>query len=218
MKYIAKQHTPKELLKYKATTPNASYDGYPDKESWSDFLLQEQGYVCAYTLMRIEKGKMKKEHIISQCGDPEIDLNHNNVVAVCKGNEGKQYEEQYADTRKGSRTLDSRISPLNKECERYFRYNRRGEVCIDDIDIKNQCIDYEGNRYNSLLNLNHTDLIRGRLAALDAIQRKLGNSRWRTQDIEDWISISNKKNKDGKFLAYCKFISFRLEKALKKNL
>lgn len=219
MKYIPKGSPPTSLIAY-ARQPDATYKDYPDKDAWSDVLLREQGYLCAYTLQRIAKGRgnMKREHIVPQDGTPANDLNHRNVVAVCLGNEGSPPREQYADTRKGNRSLDRRLSPLNQDCERHFRYNPRGEVRIDDPTLAEQALDSSANKYNSLLNLNHSDLIRGRQSALEAAYYRLGKDegRWRQRDVETLLERYESYNAEGQLMPYCTVVVYRLRRWLGK--
>lgn len=216
MKYIQKGNPPASLRTY-ARIPGATYDDYPDKDNWSDVLLNEQGYLCAYTLKPIEKGrgKMKREHISSQNGTPENDLNHTNVVAVCMGNEGLPLKEQYADTRKGDSPLDPRLWPTSKDCERIIKYRPNGEIRIDDEELKAQAIDDELSGHLSLLNLNHSDLIRGRIAAYEAVKRLLGKGTWKRQAIEEMIQQYENRNANGRFFAYCMFVIYRLKKEMR---
>lgn len=223
MKYIRKKDAPPKLKDYK-TNFNATYEDCDKdvKEAWEKTLLEEQGYLCAYTMQRIKagRGNMKKEHFIPQKGkhgNKALALDHNNVLAVCMGNEGKGKgkKDQYADTRKGDRLLDDRLNPTNPLCEQVIQYNRRGKISSSIPEIDKQICDQKNDNSNSILNLNHQDLVNGRLGAWEAAKRKLTkgtNNSLRVKDIDKLIIQYQKRNREGKFMEYCNFVLYRLEK------
>jgi uncharacterized protein (TIGR02646 family) len=241
MKYITKGNPPiftkdcvaKLQHKYSGKAPlnhreyanmiGAAYEDYPCKDEWSKTLLEEQGYLCAYTMVSIEKtglGFMKREHINPQNDTPQNDLNHRNVVAVCMGNEGYEPKDQYADTRKGD-TLLNFITPLSPDCEKLIKYRPNGEITspypnvlkeiVDDLSVKP--------RHHSVLHLNHQDLIKARCAAWEIVKRELTKlakgGDWRRNDIEDFIERYKNRNHQKKFYEFCNFVLYRLEKELK---
>ena len=59
------------------------------KEKLRTSLLEEQGYICAYCMKKLEDdfSKVKIEHYIAR--NEENQLDYNNLLAVCKGNEGE---------------------------------------------------------------------------------------------------------------------------------
>ena len=168
MKYIEKSaKRPKGLIPYlKQAEITPTYADCPFLDEWSDILLEEQGYLCAYTMMRIQKGRgnMKREHIIPQNGTPGNDLDHQNLVAVCMGNEGCPPERQYADTKKGNHLL-KRLTPMQPTCEQLLKYRRNGEIYSDDKEAEGDIKD--------ILNLNYEELVANRRAAWNAVQRRL---------------------------------------------
>ena len=203
----------------------ATYDDYPCPEEWSKVLLKEQGYLCAYTMMRIEKtglGFMKREHIQPQNNTSKNDLNHKNVVAVCMGNEGTEKKDQYADTRKGEKRLHF-ISPLHSDCERLILYRDNGEIYSKNENVLQELVDdyLERPKHYSVLNLNHQSLIGARYAAWEVVKRDLTNrasgADWRLQDIKDYIEKFKKRDAESNFQAFCCFVIHRLEKALKSR-
>ena len=218
MKYIIKGRPPQELRDF-VNTSGASFNGCPCKNEWRKTLLEEQGYLCGYTMKRIENNSLttKIAHIEARDGTISKDLNHDNVVACCLGNQGKPREEQYADTRQGDKTL-KHITPLKLECEQLIKYRETGEIRCADENVRKEILDDDRihPKHFSLLNLNHRNLVNGRLGAYDAVKRKLTNAvkgrDWRPRDIQDWISVYSTRDADGKFKEYCNFVVWRLNK------
>ena len=177
MKYIRKGSAPSSLIAFQRSNPNPAtcYEDYRDKEEWSKVLLEEQGYICAYTMKRISlgSGNMKREHIIEQNETIAIDINHDNVVAVCMGNEGYPPEEQYADTRKGyvynkNRRVLLHVNPCDPQCETKIRYRDTGEIYSDNSLVHDEIVDDKSRSHLSILNLNFQSLIdeKGRMKQL----------------------------------------------------
>ncbi len=216
MKYIVKKHPPKALLDY-LKTPNASWEGCPCKSEWKRSLLEEQGYICAYTMKRIGEQDMKIEHFLPRRGYKELELEYENTLGVCNGNEGYPPEQQYADTRKDNRELQH-IDPRDKDCERKLKYRANGELRVDDPALANEILDDPVSKppHLSVLNLNHQDLVDGRHRAFEGVKRILGrkNKTWRRQDVEDMIEKYTNKNAKGQFEEYCMFVLYRLRKRL----
>ncbi len=225
MKFIQKGRPPKSLVEF-AKKKFATYNGigFPGEE-WSTKLLQEQGYLCAFTMKRIKKtglGNMKRAHIIPQNGTKEVDLNHNNVVACCMGNEGKPPKATYADTRQKNKPL-LYISPLSHNCEILIKYRKNGEITCDNEELRNELVDEPSRDYfGSLLNLNHRDLVEGRVGVFNAVVRMLNKTGkkvkwkntpdWRIEDIEQWIKAYSTRDRESKFYEYCNYVIFRLKK------
>ena len=123
-------------------------------------LLISQGHLCAYTEISITMDESPMEHLKPQhqCERGSEDIDYRNLVAAypkdrycpfgaqCKGG---WYEERFF------------ISPLREDVEQRFAYGLNGKVsgAIQDDDAASETI----NR----LNLNHRDLIAGRLQAID---------------------------------------------------
>jgi uncharacterized protein (TIGR02646 family) len=233
LKYIRKGFAPSSLIAFQRSNPNPAtcYEDYKDKddhwdkEKWSKVLLQEQGYICAYTMKRISlgSGNMKREHIIEQNGTIANDINHGNVVAVCMGNEGYPPEEQYADTRKGyiynkyGRVLQN-INPCDPQCETKIKYRDTGEIYSENILVQEEIVDDKSRSHLSILNLNFQTLVDGRKGSYEAVKRILTNSakgrNWKIHEIESMLEKFKNKDADGKFKEYCNFVIYRLQKEL----
>lgn len=92
-------------------------------------LLQEQGYLCAYTGQRIADEISHIEHLKpqNQCVDGE-DVDYRNVV-TCFPSSGGDISHGYGAPKKGGWWWpDQFVSPLNDDCERRFSFAWSGHV------------------------------------------------------------------------------------------
>ena len=165
MIYIKKGSEPRKLQTYRRQ-PNATFDDMDAdvKTQLRNSLLAEQGHLCAYCMRRIcNEHDVKIEHWSPRNSENELD--YNNLLAVCYGNQGSPKEEQTCDTRKGSDAIS--ISPLNESDMRRIYYSNSGEIHSDDAiaDAEMQ----------NILNLNGQNGIplMGRKAALKAFKSQL---------------------------------------------
>jgi uncharacterized protein (TIGR02646 family) len=106
MRTIRKRVEPNSLTEYRLTL-HADYENYRDKDTLRAHLVREQRGICCYCLARIpaEHGAMKIEHWHSQTNYATEQLDYNNLLASCMGNEGRRPGDQHCDTRKGDRDL-----------------------------------------------------------------------------------------------------------------
>ncbi|MDM8525380.1 hypothetical protein QUF80_18595 [Desulfococcaceae bacterium HSG8] len=123
MRKISKGPQPYELAHYRSR-PDAVYDGpyfTEVKEKIRISLLAEQGHLCAYCMQRISEGTMKVEHWQCQRHFPERQLDWQNMLGVCPGNQGLPGNSQTCDTRKGD--ADLCLNPADHE------HHARLEIC-----------------------------------------------------------------------------------------
>ncbi len=134
MKKIVKKAQPTELQQWrvetkKKTPENLCYGlvGFPTK-AVLEALIVEQGYLCAYTLLKISTDKAHIEHLKPQslCVNGE-DVAWDNIVA-CFPQPGAQHPGFGAvqKDRWWDETLF--ISPLAENCESRFRYKSDGAI------------------------------------------------------------------------------------------
>ena len=162
---IKKKSEPHSLTTYKKTI-NASFDNQPSKvkEDLRKSLLEEQGYICAYCMKRIEESAdIKIEHY--EARNRTNELSYKNLLAVCKGNEGSSKERQTCDTKKGNRVLH--IDPQKIGDISTIFFTRNGEVKSTNLLFQKDL--------DEVLNLNDKfgNLISARKSALKALQKKI---------------------------------------------
>lgn len=160
MLYIRKDSEPEWLKKFRKTHPSAEYsskafDEY--KAALKSQLLKEQKYLCAYCCGRIDMKHSHNEHIEPQ--NPgrytsRRSLDYTNIVASCMGFKGgktcgKHKENDYNPAQF--------ISPLQADCEDFFKYYPDGTMNGDDYTIE-------------LLNLNFYELKNARRAVYRQLQ------------------------------------------------
>lgn len=165
MIYIQKKQEPKKLLEYRKH-PDASFDAMDAdvKEQLRESLLSEQGHLCAYCMCRLsEKGDVKIEHWEPRNSSNELD--YNNLLAVCRGNEGHPVREQTCDTKKGNAVIS--VSPLKRSQMECIYYTSDGKIHSRD-QVADNDIQYVLN-----LNKENGNPLRGRKVALKTFQNKL---------------------------------------------
>jgi len=173
MIYIKKTSEPRSLVEHRCT-PGADFDGL-DKTELREYLLMEQGYLCAYCMKRIRDEKDTKiEHYRAR--NAENELEYTNLLAVCYGNQpsadsvvktGKK--RLTCDSMKGNQVLH--INPQSREDMDTIYYDNSGWIysknAVYEEDMK------------TVLNLNdpYGYLIGNRKAVIDVIIKKLSATR-----------------------------------------
>ncbi len=213
MKYILKNKIePSSLIKHRKSL-HANFDNFPkrEKEDLRKALLEEQGYICAYCMNRIENDRSitKIEHFKPQTKFLELELVYKNLLAVCKGGEGKPKYLQHCDTKKGDELIT--INPLDKSCERLVKFTSGGFVFSNDPIIEKDLIE--------VLNLNIDILVDQRKVVIDIVKDKILSKRakgtWTKKMLEKEIEKYKTKT-DGKYEKYCQVIIFYLTKKLNR--
>ena len=200
---IKKKSEPHSLTTYKKTI-NASFDNQPSKvkEDLRKSLLEEQGYICAYCMKRIEESAdIKIEHYEARNSTNE--LSYKNLLAVCKGNKGSSKERQTCDTKKGNRVLH--INPQKVGDISTIFFTRNGEVKSTNLLFQKDL--------DEVLNLNDKfgNLISARKSALKALQKKI--TPMNKNQIE---KLYNKLKNAERKIEYVGILLWYLEKKLKK--
>ncbi|NES01326.1 MAG: TIGR02646 family protein, partial [Symploca sp. SIO1B1] len=106
-------------------------------------LLQEQGYLCCYCMIRITNSNNSAqagnedsdpchiEHLKPQEKFPQLDLDYNNLLASCKAEQSKTNPPPPSRCGyKKDNWYDEKllVSPLQPDCESFFRYSITGEI------------------------------------------------------------------------------------------
>lgn len=134
MRRIVKTHAPTELTTWREENKdlNHSYDdllGTVAHEALKKKLLEEQGYLCAYTGRSIETTSSHVEHLKPQnkCVGCE-DVEYKNVVA-CFPADGGDTSYGYGAPIKGGWWKEEKfLSPLSQDCERHYKFTWSGKI------------------------------------------------------------------------------------------
>lgn len=143
MRWIDKRTEPRALSEWRAryqTDINFNYDllrgDHAVIEAVTQSLLEEQGWLCAYTGIRIERESCHIEHILPQHpppGDSMVrgrDVDYSNMLACHPAPEagmipfGAKRKENWPPERE--RHLF--VSPLDRRCETRFKFDTRGKI------------------------------------------------------------------------------------------
>jgi uncharacterized protein (TIGR02646 family) len=178
VKFIRKAAEPPLLLQWRLenrpTPQNLRYANIPSsaKAELRTSLLEEQGHLCAYTMMRIstvERGHI--EHIIPQSRRLDLQVAYSNMI-YCYPGEGRP-RCSFGAHRKNGREIspDTFVSPLDETCQIRLDFDATGSVkarSADDLPAKSTI---------EILRLNDEELKKARLAAIPSIRSSIGPDR-----------------------------------------
>lgn len=142
MLYIKKQNEPNQLIveKQKGLRSYGELSS-TTKLAIKESLLQEQGYLCAYCMQRINIKDATIEHYVAQNtvnGEKDISLSisYGNMLAVCGCNikTAKRKSELICDKHKGNIAL--KVNPLNAQSIQKICYKADGTIYSNDVDIQ----------------------------------------------------------------------------------
>ncbi len=179
MKWIQKRNEPEQLKEWRSRYSNDINFGYDLMRKNSDVvqavtrsLLEEQGWLCAYTGLSIDEQKCHIEHLKPQthCTAGETVL-YSNIVACYPGPNTK-YKVPYGAHKKdhwsGNDEQHLFVSPLNQSCESRFIFKLRGQ-------IENQAGDQAAAMTITKLGLDYSELEDKRKAAIQGTIGKENN-------------------------------------------
>ena len=167
MRFIEKGPEPLLLRQWKwensRQRQNLAYSNIPAQAliELREALLMEQGYLCAYTMMRIasaDKGHI--EHVLPKSRYPNKEVEYRNMIYCVPGSKAEPCE--FGAKRKDAFDATSRnfISPLHRTCETRLSYDSSGTVSAKSAT------DTVAQKTVNVLNLNHADLVALRKAAI----------------------------------------------------
>ncbi len=145
MRWIRKITEPHELSEWRARYRSDINFGYALMRgshkvvvAVSNSLLLEQGWLCAYTGLRIELDSCHIEHIKAQTHCvPSETVAYNNMGA-CFPEPNPKSKTPYGAEKKGSWPPPSEqhlfVSPLDQSCETRFLFNLHGQIRSTDDD------------------------------------------------------------------------------------
>lgn len=111
-----------------ARRPNWNRVPRPVKESVHDSLMREQGFICCYCEMRVERGNSHMEHFRPVRGYPDRQLDYANLHCSCQ-RASSPGEPRHCGHQKGSWFDENLlVSPLEADCEMRFRFTANGDM------------------------------------------------------------------------------------------
>ncbi|MDD4856142.1 MAG: hypothetical protein PHQ22_04775 [Sulfuricurvum sp.] len=208
MLQIYKQEPPRSFVRHQRAF-NAEFNNIPrlTKLILKKSLLEEQGFLCAYCMSKINCDNIKIEHWRSQSKKkyPFLQLAYSNLFAVCNGNENNPPSNQYCDTKKGNKDLKFNLANQNLNIEEIVYYSSSGEIKSIDADFEDEL--------NEVLGLNISQLKDSRKKVLDSIINIImnQNDKHSIQNfIQRWSSIDSSGHKK----PYCAVALYFLRKKL----
>lgn len=138
MKHISKKEQPHELRLWVNGQPvnedgahiNCKYEDMPSevKAVVKQNLLEEQGYLCCYTGIRITDERSHIEHLKPQsCCENYEDIDYGNLLAAFPG--VHQPESLFgAHVKADWYDADLMVSPLTEACEKRFHFSLFGKI------------------------------------------------------------------------------------------
>src|SRR4028119_814497 len=205
MKYIQKGKEPENFSKWKAKQKSigVNYDfnslRKPEKAEVHNSLLSEQGYICCYCCMRVEQSNSHIEHLAPQSKtDSELSLDYKNMLASC----GRDPDwPEYCGNKKQNLAIG--VSPLQANCEEFFDYSSTGEILPTANNLAHQ---KDAQTTIEVLGLNHPDLMKGRIQALEALQGIM------TQEEAELLAQDcQQMNAQGRYQPFCNAVLYFLK-------
>lgn len=207
MKAVVKSDEPKSLTEHRLR--HGRFDEIGDwKADLQAGLLSEQGGLCCYCMSRIERNSMKVEHLRCQERHGDQSLDYDNLLAACKGGEGKPRDMQHCDTHKANEDIS--LDPT-AVAEHMFRFLGDGRL---------ECSSHAHRRdVDDVLNLNVDSLVRARKdafdACFDALREALRDNHWSRLPLERFLQRWQQKDKRGNFRPYVQVGVYLLNKKIR---
>ena len=215
MRYINNRNKePLELKKFRKT-PGVCYDDFPNKRCVRISLVDEQGYICAYCMGKIDADDCSIEHYISQTKHDDSSyteqehrdqsLLYSNMSGVCINN------GEHCDKKRGNIPFEI-LDPHKSLCESLVTYNLNAQIIPSGQDFEKVEKDI------ITLGLNCKKLIDGRNAAKDEVWKRFveeyDKSKWSKDLFKEralFYRTKHVKRGKSKFHAYCNFIAWFFE-------
>lgn len=166
------------------------------KHNFKQYLLEEQYYLCAYCCNRVEAYDSHIEHIAPKGQFSNDDLNYYNMVISCNGYHGER--ENCGHLKDKWHSDYYFISPLDSNCENYFKYYPDGRMITSRGDTR-------AKETIEKLNINSELLQKARRAAIRA-------SGYYDSDFEEeqdiYISMFERVNEHGELMPFCNAVLY----------
>ncbi|CAM3953411.1 hypothetical protein [Arcobacter cloacae] len=192
-------------------------------------LLEEQGYICAYCMQKIDESNSTIEHIIgqkfkdekgSEIGKKE-DTNYDNMLAVCLGNSCKELHCDKSRAKYQSKRAKLYVNPLSKVQMENIKFSQSGVIYykeLEDIIDKSSEIQEEKEiRFdlNKVLNLNTNRLIEERgkiIKSIKSILSKSGLNKLSFDKTKANIEFAKWQQNNGGYKEFCQVAIYELKK------
>lgn len=208
MKYIQKSKEPRSLTGYNQRKSNrtSNWKSFTKsvKEDVYQSLLKEQGYVCCYCGIRIARRKCHIEHFRPKSKYTHLTFEYTNLIASCQGEDEVRPTKPVHCGHKKTNWFDEdlMISPLNPECDKYFRYSGSGDI-LPTADPNREMA---AQTTIEKLDLNINKLRKMRRVALDGVLQSIqGLSE---AEIELLAQAYLKPDSDGMYVPFYAAISY----------
>jgi len=208
MKKITKKDPPKLFLEWRDKGEpdwDPSYNnlaGEP-KKSLHASLLYEQGFICCYCGIAINRDDSHIEHLVPQQKNPSLSLDYDNLLASCLRRTEKN-QPLHCGALKGDWYDPSlMVSPLDNNCERRFAFDMSGAISANDVEDKGaiETIYRLGLNIDKMISFRRK-AIEGYLEILDSLS---------DADIRKLISSLDHRNADDSFVPFCFAIAYVLK-------
>ena len=213
MKYIQKSAEPTSLSTWKikqgAKIPTwKSFGRTVVKGQLLEILLKEQGYICCYCGVAIDKGNCHIEHFKPQGIDETVRFDYFNLIVSCQGEDQQPRVPVHCGHQKDN-WYDEKllVSPLIANCAGFFKYSAAGEILPTEETSKKLAAETTIEK----LALNIPKLQRMRQAAIDAELELLADEDFNEEEIRNIIKDYLELNDDGKYQQFCATIVYILE-------
>ena len=216
MKRIVKGNEPTSLTEHRAAQ-HSSFANL-NKTDVRASLLAEQGHLCCYCMKRIpetnETPGSKIEHFLCQDDHRQEELNYNNMLLACLGNEGFPHRLQTCDSYKGNKPLAITPSSNGRNIEDLINYKANGEIYSNNEQLNEEL--------DSVLNLNMQTLKENRCVIYETVRDRIiaevgkhkNNNLKRgflQREKQKWLALS-----ESKYIEYCMVGVYVIDKKLRK--
>ena len=208
MKKITKQNPPQSFVSWRDEgdvywTPRYDDLAGAPKNHLHDSLLQEQGFICCYCGVGINRDNSHIEHLVPQKMNSALALDYNNLLASCLRRTIKNQPRHCAVLKDNWYDPLLMVSPLYDDCEHRFRFDAFGV-----ITAKNDA-DKGAHETIRRLGLNIDKLVAFRRKAIEGYLEILASMS--SADIRTLISSLDHINANGSFIPFC----FAIEQVLR---
>ena len=223
MKRIKRGEEPDALRMWKednrAVPENLVYDALHATETRAirEQMLREQGYICAYTMQRIETVEdCHIEHIVPQNQDHDRDLDYGNMLACFPGvKPPPEWSPKFpygAQQKGGTHIYDANfVSPLSVDVEERFQYATDGSVGAAAVGDAAAASSIE------ILRLDHPALCELRSAAIEERVLDAGLTEKEARELASSISSPDSNGMFPEFCLAIAQVSIWYAKALQQH-